>query len=173
MTWTRLQWGSDYQTFDFWRQLPVSPSLVRIVGHCFRITRVYIQINITYSPLKSSRGGLVVELWTNNSLPSATVGSNLHQVWCINRSVEETLCYNSNCRTPGLRVYKVPKTNPDSQPRSEPVLELHCRAASSVGVMSPFQRSQNRKQFKKDTTILASVLSKDRRIVFGEWVQMQ
>ena len=45
----------------------------------------------------SSRGGLVVELWTDNSLPSATVGSNLLQVRCINRSVEETLCYNSKC----------------------------------------------------------------------------
>ena len=31
----------------------------------------------------SSRGGLMVELWTDNSLSSATVGSNLHQVWCI------------------------------------------------------------------------------------------
>ena len=40
----------------------------------------------------------MVELWTDNSLPSAMVGSNLCQVWCINRSVEETLCYNSNCR---------------------------------------------------------------------------
>ena len=28
----------------------------------------------------SSRGGLVVELWADNSLPSATVGSNLRQV---------------------------------------------------------------------------------------------
>ena len=26
------------------------------------------------------------------------VGLNLRQVWCINSSVEETLCYNSNCR---------------------------------------------------------------------------
>ena len=41
-------------------------------------------------------GGRVVD-----SLPSATVGSNLRQAWCINRSVEENLCYNSNCRTPG------------------------------------------------------------------------
>ena len=49
-----------------------------------------------------SRGGLVVELWTDNSLPSATVGSNLHQVWCINHSVEETLCYNLNCRMQGF-----------------------------------------------------------------------
>ena len=48
----------------------------------------------------SSRGGLVVELWTENSLPSAMVGSNFRQVWCINRSVQETLCYNSNCRMP-------------------------------------------------------------------------
>ena len=46
----------------------------------------------------------MVELWTDNSFPSATVGSNLHQVWCIDHSVEETVCYNSNCRTPGLRV---------------------------------------------------------------------
>ena len=37
-----------------------------------------------------SHGGLVVELWIDNNLPSATVGSNLRQVWCINRSVEET-----------------------------------------------------------------------------------
>ena len=39
--------------------------------------------------------------WLGNSLPSATVGSNLRQVWCINLLVEETLCYNSNCRMPG------------------------------------------------------------------------
>ena len=31
----------------------------------------------------SSRGGLVVELWTDNSLPSASVGSNLLRVLCI------------------------------------------------------------------------------------------
>ena len=35
-----------------------------------------------YKDLKvSSRGGLVVELWTDNSLPSTTVGSNLRQVF--------------------------------------------------------------------------------------------
>ena len=28
-------------------------------------------------------------------------GSNPIEVWCINRSVEETLCRNSHCRTPG------------------------------------------------------------------------
>ena len=49
----------------------------------------------------------MVELWTDTSLPSATVGSNLHQVWCIHHSVEETLCHNSNCRTPGLRAYNL------------------------------------------------------------------
>ena len=49
----------------------------------------------------SSRGCLVLELRTENSLPFATVGSNLRQVWCINLSGEETLCYNSNCRRPG------------------------------------------------------------------------
>ena len=31
--------------------------------------------------------------------------------------------------------------------RSEPTLELYSRAASSVGITSPFQRSQHRKQF--------------------------
>ena len=48
-----------------------------------------------YSVLKlkgqSSRGGLVVERWSDNRFHSAMVGSNLHQVWCINRSLEETL----------------------------------------------------------------------------------
>ena len=39
--------------------------------------------------------------------------------------------------------------NPDSRPRSEPTLELNSRAASSVGIMSPFQRSQHRKQFRR------------------------
>ena len=38
---------------------------------------------------------------------------------------------------------------PDTRPRSEPTLELHSRAASSVGVTSPFQRSQHRKQFRR------------------------
>ena len=53
---------------------------------------------------------------------------------------------------PGLnpaRDYKAPQTNPDSHPRSEPALELHSRAASSVGITSPFQRSQHRKQFRR------------------------
>ena len=53
----------------------------------------------------SSRGGLVVERWSDHRRHSATVGSNLHQVWCINRSLEETLCHNSNCRMPGLQVH--------------------------------------------------------------------
>ena len=65
------------------------------------IQQVLLVVLPTIINLISSRSGLVVELWTDNSLPSATVGSNLRQVWCINRSVEETLCYNSNCRTPG------------------------------------------------------------------------
>ena len=45
----------------------------------------------------------MVELWTG--LPSATVGSNLHLVWCINRSEEETLCSYTHSRAPGIRVY--------------------------------------------------------------------
>ena len=46
-------------------------------------------------------------------------------------------------------VYIAPQTNLDSQPRSVPALELHSRAASSVGITSPFQRSQHRKQFRR------------------------
>ena len=38
-------------------------------------------------------------------------------------------------------LYKASQTNPDSQPRSEPALELHSRAAPSESIMSPFQRS--------------------------------
>ena len=30
------------------------------------------------------------------------------------------------------------QTNPDTQPRTEPALELHSRVASSVGITSPF-----------------------------------
>ena len=44
---------------------------------------------------------------------------------------------------------EAPQTNPDTWPRSEPTLELHSRAASSVGITSPFQRSQHRKQFQR------------------------
>ena len=47
----------------------------------------------------------------------------------------------------GNPIDKAPQTNPDSWPRSEPALELHSRAMSSVGLTSPFQRSQHRKQF--------------------------
>ena len=36
-----------------------------------------------------SRGGLVVERWSDNRLDSATVGSNLCEVWFINRSEVE------------------------------------------------------------------------------------
>ena len=43
---------------------------------------------------------------------------------------------------------KAPQTNPDSQFKSEPALELHSGAASSVGVISPFQRSRQRKHLR-------------------------
>ena len=39
--------------------------------------------------------------------------------------------------------------NPDSRPGSVPALQLHSRAASSVGVTLPFQQSQHRKQFRR------------------------
>ena len=38
---------------------------------------------------------------------------------------------------------------PDTQPRSEPALEQHRRPSSSVGITSPFQWSQHRKQFQR------------------------
>ena len=40
---------------------------------------------------ESSRGGLVVERWSDNRLDYHG-GSNPIEVWCINRSEEETLC---------------------------------------------------------------------------------
>ena len=51
--------------------------------------------------------GLEVERWSNNRLHFASVGLNPVYVWCIDRSVAERLCCNSQCRTPGplLRVY--------------------------------------------------------------------
>ena len=48
-----------------------------------------------------------------------------------------------------MRKIEAPQTNPDSRPRSVPALELHSRAASSVGITSPFQQSQQRKQFRR------------------------
>ena len=47
------------------------------------------------------------------------------------------------------QVNRAPQTNLATQPRSEPALELHSRAASSVGVKSPFQQSHHRKQFRR------------------------
>ena len=50
--------------------------------------------------LQPSRGGLEVKAWTDNSLHSASVGSNPAWVWYMDRSEVETLCRNSNCRAP-------------------------------------------------------------------------
>ena len=48
----------------------------------FKEKGVYFDFSaLVYLTKLSSRGSLVVELWTDNSLPSATVGSNLRQVW--------------------------------------------------------------------------------------------
>ena len=41
---------------------------------------------------------------------------------------------------------KLLKSILDSQPRSEPALKLHSRAASSVGITSPFQQSQHKRK---------------------------
>ena len=49
----------------------------------------------------------------------------------------------------GNPVDKATQINPDSWPRSAPTLKIHSRAASSVGVTSPFQRSQHMKQFRR------------------------
>ena len=49
----------------------------------------------------------------------------------------------------GNPIDKAPQTNPDSRHRSEPALELNSRAASSVGITSPFQQSQHREQFRR------------------------
>ena len=84
---------------------PPFPSYFATLGGGGKTVLKQVSCSNAYFIIISSRGGLVVEQWSNNRLHSAMVGSNLHQVWCINRSVEETLCHNSNCRMPGLRVY--------------------------------------------------------------------
>ena len=48
-----------------------------------------------------------------------------------------------------MRKPKAPQTNLDTRPRSQPTLELHSMATSSVGIMSPFQWSQYKKQFRR------------------------
>ena len=63
-----------------------------------------------------------------------------------NLTFREALTSTWKCGNP---IDKAPQTNLDSRPRSEPALELHSRAVSSEGVMSPFQRSQHRKQFRR------------------------
>ena len=45
----------------------------------------------------SSLGGLEVERLLHKKCHSAPVD----RVWCLNHSVKETLCHNSNCRMPG------------------------------------------------------------------------
>ena len=73
-------------------------------------------------------------------------GSIPSQDYDIDRSEVEILCNFSNSRAPGVKAYHIeprvlayvlraPQTNPDTQPRSEPALELHSRAVSNVGVM--------------------------------------
>ena len=51
--------------------------------------------------------------------------------------------------------------NPDSRPRSEPVLELHSRAASSVAVMSLFQWSRHTKQSRRKVDIKKAMCVKN------------
>ena len=96
----------NFQSLNFvqlrWAKIAVKKNYILVQKFCIERCEFF---NLKILNLVSIRGGLVVELWSDNRLHSATVGSNLHQVWCINRSVEETLCHNSNCRTPGLRVY--------------------------------------------------------------------
>ena len=70
-----------------------------LVGVGGRRKRKEVQMLIN-NERASSRGGLVVERWSDNRLHSATVGSNLHQVWCINRYPKERKCLEySTCVT--------------------------------------------------------------------------
>ena len=50
---------------------------------------------------ESSRGGLEVEQWSDNRTLSASVGSNLRQVWCIDSPKLEIISCYSNSRAPG------------------------------------------------------------------------
>ena len=69
------------------------------------------------------------EMNPHTALPSLTFGEALSSTWEWGNPTD-----------------KAPQTNSDSWPRSAPALELLSRAASSVGVTSPFQWSQRRKQ---------------------------
>ena len=64
-------------------------------------------------------------------------------------AINHVLCFIGSLlpQTCVISMNKAPQTNLDTQPRTEPALELHSRAASSVGVTSPFQQSEHRKQF--------------------------
>ena len=66
----------------------------------------------------------------------------------------------------GNPIDNAPQTNPDSWPRSEPAPELHSRAASSIGIKSPFQQSQHRKQFwrRVDHKKTVSLSPKDKNV---------
>ena len=67
-------------------------------------------------------------------------------IWSL---LSQTCVISMNNWEWGNPIDKALQTNPDSRPRSEPALELHRRAVSSVGITSQFQQSQNRKQFRK------------------------
>ena len=76
--------------------------------------------------------------------------------WFVRASVFHSVNYAFPQRTvdqtplvENLCLDKSPQTNPDSQPRSAPALELLSSAESSVGVTSPFQRSQHREQYRR------------------------
>ena len=71
-----------------------------------KLIKLWMEFNLAQSTIVTmtllpSRGGLVVEHWSDNRLDSATVGSNLREVWFINRSEVEISCSYSNSRTPG------------------------------------------------------------------------
>ena len=99
---------------------------------------------------RSSRGGLGVERWSDNRLHSVPVDRiplgetipaiSMFYVYMVPTPTD--MCYKYKLAERLLVLRDIaPQTNPDSLPRSKPALEQHSRAASSVGVMSPFQQS--------------------------------
>ena len=78
--------------------------------------------------------------WSDNRLHSALVD----RILLGENITDMSMFYVYMVPTPTYMCY-----NPDSWPRSVPALELHSRAASRVGVTSPFQQSQHREQFRR------------------------
>ena len=85
------------------------------------------------------RSQVWIPAWDNN------INGSEVEVSCLQRSIELYLGMRK------IQSTKLRKPIWTHWPRSEPALELHSRAVSSVGITSSLQQSQHRKQFQRKT----------------------